>query len=363
MAARYVATYRLEASPRISKLLSCAAAVTGIMGVIAGLLLLFVRDSIGNGGEAPTAVGSGTVYVAICLPIVALTLLQSGALAGFQAFRASAIAALFAAPLFVALPLIGATLNGPSAAIAGLAIAFLAGVLNQLALRHLCPRVLTKFTLSDFKWFASLFATFAAPAALTGVTAAGSIWLGNLWLLGQNNGAQELGWVTVGQLLRALVVFVPAQIGLVSMAALSRAGRPTAGNGEYAHLLGVGLALTLVVAFACAVPLVFALPSILTWFGPDFVGGLSLAKVMLFAAVIESIAISAYQALPSRAFMWHSLTLVAIPRDLAFVVLAAIWIPSSQGGGFANALLVSQVIGLAGTVGARMLVAKRIQPH
>jgi len=357
LAARYVASYRADEPSRVAKLLSCAAGVTTATGLLAALLLVVVRTEIGEVSVEPGAVNTGIVYVAICLPIATLTLLQAGALAGFQAFRSSAIAALLAAPLFVVLPIVGGVFGGASGAVAGVAVAFVARfAFNQFALHREWPAVLTKPSAADWKWFGTIFASFATPAALTGITMAGSAWLGNLWLLSQEDGTQQLGWVTLGQLLRALITFIPAQIAVVSMAALTRSGRS---GSEYSWVLLMSLLLTFGVAAALAVPSLLGLASILEWFGADFVGGLSIARWMVVAAVIESVTIAIYQSLPSRLFMWHSFGLVAVPRDVTFVVLAAMWIPSSQGIGFATAWFASQVVALVGTLVASVVVARR----
>ena len=161
-----------------------------------------------------------------------------------------------------------------------------------------------------------------------------------------------MGLFTAAVNFRLLVLFLPTQIATSALPLMTR--HLAAGElGHYSGVLRSGLWMTSAIALALAGGLALLAPWILTFFGAGFETALPLVRLLLAAAVLESIANALYQVLPSRGLMWHSFLFVGLPRDLSFIALATVLIPRLQSFGLGVAFLASQVISLAGILAAR----------
>ncbi len=361
MATRYISAYSRDEPVRASQLLGLSSAATLLGGCTSALLLVFFSDSISAWTVSYGPMDAAILVAAAGLPFATFSLFQVGVLVGMQRFREIAMISLTLCGAFVGLPLWGAWAAGPAAAIAGLASAFfLRFCLNAWVIQRASREAGIAPMLSGFAEFRRLFAAFALPASVTGLTTAGSLWYATFLLLGQPSGSSLVGLLGAAMTFRMLVLFIPAQLASVSVGFLTRhfaAGR----EADYSQVMGASLVLTAVSAVVVAGVLLAVAEPLLRLFGPEFPAALPIARIMLAAAIVEAVAMSLYQSLPSRAQMWRSLGLVAIPRDLAFVVGATWAIPRYLGEGFAGVMMMSQLIGLAGVIAARAIPVRAVQ--
>jgi O-antigen/teichoic acid export membrane protein len=364
IATRYVAAHRSEQPDEAGRTLAWTSLLALCGGGLAGIALAVAKDGVASDHLQGDAISIGLAVGAAILPVASLTLQQFGALAGFEAYYRTARVAVLCGPMFVGLPVIGAYFGNAVWAFVGLAFAYLIrSVLLSLALRRTTAEHSVSFQLVAWRSFVRVFWAFGVPAALTGATSAGAMWIANLLVIGGTNGAKEMALVGMAQLFRVLVTFVPSQTGTATVALLTRL-RSQRGHdyGADAVVYWVGVCFSALLAMLTATALAFTAYWLLGWFGSEYQVGLRVVYTFLFAAVIESVAIAAYQSLPSAARMWQSFAFVAVPRDVMFIALGAAWIPSTQAEGFAHALVVSQTIGLLGTIYAAARLKRRDTP-
>ncbi|NOU11201.1 MAG: hypothetical protein HOO98_14475 [Nitrospira sp.] len=121
--------------------------------------------------------------------------------------------------------------------------------------------------------------------------------------------------------------------------------------GLTAALLIVGVGI--IVMFA---------PQALSVFGQDFSSHSAevVVALMALAALPEGLAVSIYQIIQSRAKMWTSLWLVAMPRDITFVALAFVLTPLHGAVGLACAYLSAQLLSLLAVTGITWFIGVKV---
>jgi len=227
------------------------------------------------------------------------------------------------------------------------------GVSGGVLLRGAATKASIRVEAGDSSLLYDLLRGFALPAFLIALTFSGSLWFGNVHLLSQPDGARYLGLFAAAYLLRTLVVFLPAQLGTVSLALIS--GHSAAGRTvEYRQVLLGSIVLAGLFASLIAGSIVLLAPVLLPILGADFVAAAPMIKVVMAASVLEAIGTVAYQHLTSRARMWRALAMVALPRDLVYVSCVLVLVPIQHEWGLAYALLASQATMLLGILLAQL---------
>lgn len=359
MSSRYVSAYSKTDPSRAARLIGASTVVALVGGVLAAGLLLAFGDRIAARTAGAALADASIVAAAAGVLFASMTLFQAGVLLGLQQYKSAAQYSLALSVLFVGLPVWGALVGGPMWSIVGLSTAYCFRFLvNAHLIRRSSGARGAGLPLGGFSEFAGLFLRFALPASISGLTISGSVWFATFVLLGQEHGSTLVGLIGACMALRMLVVFVPAQISNVSVVFLTR--HLAAGDeANYAQTMRTQVWLTAAAAVVVAAVLQGIAPWILQLFGPGFELALPAARILLCAAAVESVSMSLYQSLPSRAQMWRSLGVVALPRDLLFAVGAWWAIPRYLTEGFAIAMLCGQLVGLAGVWVARALPAAR----
>jgi O-antigen/teichoic acid export membrane protein len=103
-------------------------------------------------------------------------------------------------------------------------------------------------------------------------------------------------------------------------------------------------------AIGVALLLLFVSPVVLRLFGPGFAEGQRVLAILLGAAVIEALAVAAYQVVVSHGRLWASFSFIALPRDVSLVVLAAILAPLLGAVGLATAHALAWTVALTATI-------------
>jgi hypothetical protein len=194
---------------------------------------------------------------------------------------------------------------------------------------------------------------FALPASLTGVLSLPALWLASAILAQQPGGYQQLALFGAANSFRTMVLFVPQAINNVGMSLLNNQQGTSADGFKRVFWMNAGLTATSAVVTAAA--LFFAATPLLGLFGPEFGAGRSALGILLGAAIVEAVAIAAYQIVVSRGRIWASLFFVSLPRDASLVLLAAALTPSFGAAGLAGAYALGWTLALAGIL---ILVAR-----
>lgn len=351
LATKYLSEYSHRDPDRAGRMLGFGTVVTLLSGaavaVVFSLVMSGLQDIEGLSGR-DRLVGVGAICVAI--PLAALSYFQVGVLQGLGQFRMQAVLSLWQAALAVALPVAGGLLAG----VAGSAVGVLLFVVSRSAGNAAAIHRVSKGARLDVRPVAPpelprLLWDFALPASLTGLTTAGSQWLAGLVLLAQPGGSHEFGLYAVGMLFRTVVVLVPAQIGTVALAHMTRhlADKDVR---RYRQVSSMNVIVTSGIALTIGVVLALLVPWLLPVFGKSFVEAASLVYVILVGAALEAIGVAIYPRLPSQSRMWTSFLSVALPRDACFLIGFLLLVAGYLGTGLAIAYVISQFAGLVGVI-------------
>ena len=136
---------------------------------------------------------------------------------------------------------------------------------------------------------------------------------------------------------------------------------------RYRETFWKNLGLTAAFLIAGVGIIIILAPQALSVFGQDFPSRSAefVVALMALAALPEGLAVSIYQIIQSRAKMWTSLWLVAMPRDITFVTLAFVLIPLHGVVGLACAYLSAQLLSLLAVTAITWFIGVKLTkaPH
>lgn len=334
-AAKYVSEF-LEASPeRAGRIASMC-----IVSSVAAGMLIMVAVLFGAGLLAEKSLNdsrmSAYLRLASVLPLLnAVIGVQSGILAGMEAFRDVAITSVYRGTASLPLLLCGVHFGGLTGAVVALIATAVVGVIcNQVALRkyHLF-RYDGIFSERRILW------KFSVPAVLSGAMVGPVMWLGNMILAKQTNGYAQLGLFTAAYQWRTAVTFLPAILAQTTLPILSQ----IYGTGDvrrFCKVLGVNITITLSISTLAAIMIMAGKPIIIRAYGHGYETISDVMILMLIATVLSAGASVVGQALASAAEMWAGFWLNCF-WALAFVLSCIVLVPNQGALGLAEAFLVS----------------------
>ena len=334
-AAKYVSEF-IEGSPeragRIASMCIISSVAAGLL-MMAAVLLCARSLAENNLNDAGMCV---YLQLASALPLLnAVIGVQSGILAGMEAFRDIALTTIYKGAASVPLLIGGAYFGGLAGAIIALVATAIVGVIcNHAAIRKY-------HFLSYHKMFSErrILWKFSAPAVLSGALVGPVVWLGNMILVKQPDGYAQLGLFTAAYQWRAAVTFLPAILAQTTLPILSQ----IYGGGDvrrFYKVLLVNITITLSVSTLCALLVMIGKPIIIRAYGKGYEAISGLMILMLVATIISATASVIGQALASAAEMWAGFWLNCL-WALAFAVSCILLVPSRGALGLAEAFLTS----------------------
>ena len=347
---KFVAQYRSEYKERAGQVLGLCAIVTVLTGCIGTCTLLFGASTISRYFLATPSLASTISLAAGAVLFSTMNGFQVGALAGLEHYRGIASAslahAIFYVPICALLALFGGLQGVLIALIASAGVRWL--FFNFVLAKEL-KRQGIRPTVKGLRYALGLLFTFAAPAALAGVSALTAIWIGNAILVRQENGLAEMGIYTAANTLRVLLLLLPALMGNVGTSIIN-SFLEIRHVGRYRTTFWATLLVTCASLVVGAAALLLPGKMFLGLFGAEFVVAAVLLPALLGGAVLEGISIAVYQIIQSRARMWTSLFLVSLPRDCLMVALAWVLVPHHGALGLAVAYLLAWGVALTSII-------------
>jgi O-antigen/teichoic acid export membrane protein len=241
---------------------------------------------------------------ALMLFFDALNGAQTGALAGFEAFRTIAgvnlLVGLIAFPLLVA----GAYFGGLAGAVWAWST-YLAGnwLLNHIALRKEVSRHQIPFRFVGCARERSVLWSFSLPAALSSVLIAGVHWVCGVLLVRQPGGYDQMGIFSAADQWYAMLLFLPNVLGAVVLPVLSdRLGQKKAGQSMQVLSLGIRMNALLVLPLVLLASV--ASPYIMRSYGEGFADAWPTLLVVLLTAGLLSMQTPAGQVIVASGRMW-----------------------------------------------------------
>jgi O-antigen/teichoic acid export membrane protein len=358
-ATKYVAEFRDTDPERAGRILQLCALVSTGTAIVAAIAL-----ALGASWIAGTAYGAPQLapWLRLAAPGVLFIVMngfRSGALAGLESYGALARIGVLSGIAYMALGTLGTYLYGVNGAVAGVvsSAGLQWGLLGITLRRELIGRNIPWRQNQPWRERDAIL-HFAVPASLTATVTLPAFWLASAFLVRQPGGLEQMALFGAANSFRLIVLFLPNAMNNVGMSLLNN--QRTSSIEAYRRVFWWNLGLTATFVTCGALVVMAVGPILLGAFGKDFQGGYAALRVLMLAAVIESVAIWTYQVMQSHGRMWLTLFLVTLPRDCVIVTFAYLLTPkygaaglgAAHAAGWALALTVIAVlthrIGLTG---------------
>jgi len=338
-ATKHVAEFR-EADPeragRIIGLSSLVALCTG--GAIAGVVIAIAPWLAARTLAAPHLAGMLRLGTGIFF-FGALNGAQTGALAGFEAFKAIAKANLVSGVL--AFPLIagGVYLYGVPGAVGGLVASHACTwTVNHVALRMVARRFRVPLALAGCMKEWRVLWHFSLPAALGASLTVPVGWIGQAMLVNQANGYAEMGVFAAAAQWRVAICFLPSVLTRPCAPMLSDLYSQGDRRAFLRVLLG-SLALGMAISVGLAAAVALMSRGIMTGYGEEFAGGYVTLVVLAAAGVAVTAGNVLHPGVVATGRMWFGLS-ARVAWAVAFLLCA--WLLMDRGAlGLALATLIA----------------------
>lgn len=321
-ATKYVAEFRTKEPQRAGRILGLSVLVSLVSGGAIALVLLAEAPWIAERTiNAPYLVnelrlGCGLLF------LNALNGAQTGALAGFEAFKTIAKVNLLRGLISFPLMIAGVWFFGLMGAVGAMVVAAAAGWwLNHQALRQECR--IGGVTVSYRGAWAErqVLWQFSLPALLSGALMGPVLWLANAIMVNQPGGYGELGLINAANHWRSLIMVLP---GILSNAALpfltSELGNE--GRAGYDNLMELVQGLAILVALPTCAFVMYLGDRIMRLYGRDFTDGTPVLLGIIFGITIAAIGSAIGSGIIAKGFMWFG----ALQNfTWGLILLAVVW--------------------------------------
>jgi O-antigen/teichoic acid export membrane protein len=358
VATKFVAESLANDPVRVGQVLDLCRVFTFAMGVLMAALVFAMAEVLSVNVLGRPQLVEMVRLVALATFFQVTVSYQIGALQGFGAFKELGRAGLAAGLAHIAATAIGAWFGQTTGALLGFVVASalrtaaFGFVLRSVRRAHGVPRR-APLALQEFQriW------RFALPTGLAGIVTMPSLWLVTILLARLPDGLAMVALFSVANQVRLAVLQLPSLLNAVSFSVLSRlkGARESAG---FRSVFWSNVVLNLGFSTLAVGVLVIAAAPVLGLYGPEFQAGRLVLVVLLVSVLPEMLSMSFYQLIQAAGRMWHSLFLIAIPRDVLYFVLAAMLVPAHGAIAAAYAYLIAHAVGLAAT----LVVAYRFAP-
>jgi O-antigen/teichoic acid export membrane protein len=343
-ATKYIAEFRSNDKDRAGRVLGLCGATTLATGCVATVLIFLCAPWLANSTLKAAALQRPLQIAAAVVLFTVVNAFQTGALAGLESYRQWAIANSLQGPIQLAICVFATWRWGLGGAVAGLlAGSALRWLILHVALMREAKKQGIFMSFSGFWQERAIFFKFALPAALSGLSAAPAIWVGNTFLVRQGGGYSQLALFSAALNLKNVVIFLPVLLNNVGTSLLNNQ-RGQNNPLQYRRVFLTNLLLIGSAAITGAIFVGLFGPKLLRLYGKSFPEAQGILALLLCAAVIEAIAMASYQVLQSEEKMWLSLLAVMLPRDIALVALAYLLTPEYGAFGLGLAHLIAWLI-------------------
>ena len=305
-ATKYVATLRKQDTTRTGRVLGLVMVAVILSGGVISLLLFILAPQLAtNTLNSPNLItelqlASGLLFFS------ALSGIQLGALAGFEAFKAIAWVSFIKGLLNFPLMIAGVWLFGLRGGVGALLLVAAASWwINSEALKRECNRNQIRITYHGIRPELNLLWEFSLPAFLATALVSLATWITHTMLVNQPNGYAEMGIYNAVLQWRMALVFLPTlitvQVLLPVMSNLYGEQRLV----RYQKTMWVSLGGVAVLSFAIAIPVMLAASIIMSAYGTDFADSAAVLILMAITTVLSSSIGVSGVVVSSMGKMWH----------------------------------------------------------
>ena len=340
-ATKHVAEYRQRDPVRAGRIIGLSGVfATGTGSLMALGLFVFAPWLAEHTINAPHLTGILRIG-ALILFINALNGAQTGALAGFEAFKTIAYVNLGVGLLSFPVLVLGAYLGGLTGAVWALAINLCFNwLLNHLALRKEAQRYQVPFTLRNCGREWPILWKFSLPAFLAGSMVGPINWVCSAILVNRPDGYGEMGIFSVANQWYTLLLFLPGILGGVILPILSeQIGQNNTEQSMKTLVFAIKMNLLFVIPLVLVASI--ASPYIMSLYGEEFVDGWPTLVIVLMTAGLFAAQTPVGQVIAASGRMWVGVAM-NISWGLTFIVGTLVLIDHGSLG-LASARMLSYI--------------------
>jgi len=342
---KHVAELREKDPARSGRVIGLSTLVGLLGGALAAALLAVFSNRLAVALAAPH-LATLLAYSSLLLLLAALAAAQSGALAGFEAFkqlaRINTVVAIVSFPVFVC--------GGYFAGLRGCVLALILTAatncfLSFRAVRTEAMRRQIRIVYSSLRSEFPILWKFSLPAVLTGVLVMPTYWVCNAILAHQPNGYAELGLFNAASAWRSAILFLPGLLGpllLPFSSSLASEGH----EAESRQVCRTGLVVNTCTAVAVALPVVLLAGSIMRMYGPQYESGSKLLVLLAILAVVMAATGALWNTLMGWGAVWLPF---GVSLFWSGAMIGGTWLFRGLGAeGLAWSSLIAHLLQLAG---------------
>ncbi len=317
-ATKHVAEFREKQPERAGRIIGISAMFTAATGglVTVGLLIfapLLAEQTL----NAPHLAGMLRVG-AIILFVTALNGAQTGALAGFEAFKTIASVNLLVGLLEFPILITGAYFFGLEGAVWGMATNLcITWTLNHIALRKECKKhnVPVSFEITREDW--AILWSFSLPTVLGGMLVGPVRWACNAFLVNQPERYSHMGILNSALIFHNLLLVVNGMLNAPLLSLLSNVGNAKSNKLETANILSSWL-----LGLSPAMPLLCLPEAVQVLLGPEYQGQAfkTTFAIVVFYSTILTFRSGLLRVLISKNLLWWALETTCYGRLSCFPV-------------------------------------------
>lgn len=342
-ATKYVAEFRVKDPARAGRIIALSSLVAmGTGTLVAAVLLLIAPWLAAETLSAPQLTGLLRMSAGF-LFFGALGGAQTGALAGFEAFRT--IARLNIMTGLLSFPLLagGVYFYGMAGGVLGLVVTTAVNCLmNTVAIRGEMRRAGIPFGYTGCGREKQVLIGFSMPAVLAGIMVNPVNWLCAAMLVNQPSGYGQMGIFSAANSWQKAILFLPGCLNAIVLPMLSDFYGSDE-HGHYRKALRYNIILNGGSALAAALVVTLASPYIMRSYGSGFVEGKFVLVILSFATVLMAVNSVAGSAIASTGRTWLGF-MFNLLWGLALISIAYFLIPLYGATGLALATLFSYVL-------------------
>lgn len=303
-ATKYVAQLRNTDKGRAGRIISLSSMVTWISGTLYGLVFVVLASWLADKTLAAPHLSQVLRISSISVALGVINGAQQCSLAGFEAFRVTALINIIGGVVQSVAVCFGAWHGGVKGAIMGMACSTLViVVMTQCALRV----EMRRFGIQN--WWREAWAewpvlvSFSLPAFLTTLIAGPVYWACNALLANQPSGYEELGIFNASNQWYAIVGFLPGVISTAVFPVFSeRYGAKDVASGV--STMKKLMLVTSIIVIPMVIVLGMFSPSIMRGYGESFEKGWGVLIMSMAAAAAQAVTVPCWSTIMASGRMW-----------------------------------------------------------
>lgn len=303
-ATKFVAEFRIKDPQRAGAMLRLSALVTWCSGAVMMVTMLICAPWFAQKTLAAPQLAGLLRVGSILLLVGSVNGAQTGALAGFEAFKTIARVNLICGLLNFPLMVGGAWWFGLEGAVGGLVGSMVMNCLfSHLALRREAARANVPFSakLKPEQW--SVLWNFSLPSVLCNVIMGPTNWACCALLVNRPNGYAEMGVYNVTLSWYSLVAFLPNVLAQVVLPLLSsQTAEP--GHQNERKIVALATIANAIVVIPTLLIISVASPFVMSFYGAAFREGWPTLVMTVLTAGIVAVQAPAIQAITASGRMW-----------------------------------------------------------